>query len=65
MPSLLQPFIGILADRTSKRWFVVLAPAVAGISVSSIGLAPNVFVVLLLLFTAGFRLAAFHISPSP
>ncbi|MEZ4523481.1 MAG: MFS transporter [Thermomicrobiales bacterium] len=60
MPSLLQPFIGILADRTSKRWFVVLAPAVAGISVSSIGLAPNVFVVLLLLFTAGLASAAFH-----
>ncbi|CAN5505572.1 MFS transporter [soil metagenome] len=60
MPSLLQPFIGILADRTSKRWFVVLAPAVAGISVSSIGLASNVFVVLLLLFTAGLASAAFH-----
>ena len=59
-PSLLQPFIGVLADRTSKRWFVVLAPAVAGISVSSIGLAPNVFVVLLLLFTAGLASAAFH-----
>ncbi len=60
LPSLLQPFIGVLADRTSKRWFVVLAPAVAGISVSSIGLAPNVFVVLLLLFTAGLASAAFH-----
>ncbi len=60
MPSLLQPFIGVLADRTSKRWFVVLAPAIAGISVSSIGLAPNVFVVLLLLFTAGLASAAFH-----
>lgn len=60
MPSLLQPFIGVLADRTSKRWFVVLAPAVAGISVSAIGLAPNVFVVLLLLFTAGLASAAFH-----
>jgi FSR family fosmidomycin resistance protein-like MFS transporter len=59
-PSLLQPFIGVLADRTSKRWFVVLAPAVAGISTSSIGLAPNVFVVLLLLFTAGLASAAFH-----
>lgn len=60
MPSLLQPFIGVVADRTSKRWFVVLAPAVAGISVSSIGLAPNVAIVLLLLFIAGLASAAFH-----
>jgi FSR family fosmidomycin resistance protein-like MFS transporter len=59
-PSLLQPFIGVLADRTSKRWFVVLAPAVAGISTSLIGPAPNVYVVLALLFTAGLASAAFH-----
>jgi FSR family fosmidomycin resistance protein-like MFS transporter len=59
-PSLLQPFIGVLADRTSKRWFVVLAPGVAGISTSAIGLAPNVYVILLLLFTAGLASAAFH-----
>ncbi len=60
LPSLLQPFIGVFADRTSKRWFVVLAPAVAGISVSSIGLAPNIATVLLLLFIAGLASAAFH-----
>lgn len=60
MPSVLQPFIGVLADRTSKRWFVVLAPAVAGISVSSIGLAPNIGLVLLLLLVSGLASAAFH-----
>ncbi len=60
LPGLLQPFIGVLADRTSKRWFVVLAPAVAGISVSSIGLAPNIATVLMLLFIAGLASAAFH-----
>ncbi len=59
-PSLLQPFFGVLADRTSKRWFVVLAPAVAGITISSIGIAPNFAIVLLLLFTAGLASAAFH-----
>lgn len=60
MPSLIQPFVGVWADRTSKRWFVVLAPAVAGISVSSIGLAPNVATVLMLLIIAGLASAAFH-----
>lgn len=60
LPSLLQPFIGVYADRTSKRWFVVLAPAVAGISVSSIGIAPNIGIVLMLLFIAGLASASFH-----
>jgi FSR family fosmidomycin resistance protein-like MFS transporter len=60
MPSVLQPFIGVIADRTSKRWFVVFAPAVAAISISSIGLAPHFALVLLLLFTAGLASASFH-----
>lgn len=60
LPSIFQPFIGVLADRTSKRWFVVLAPGVAGISTSSIGLAPNIGVVLILLLVSGFASAAFH-----
>jgi len=60
MPSVLQPFFGVLADRTSKRWFVVFAPAVAAISISSIGLAPHFALVLLLLFTAGLASASFH-----
>lgn len=60
MPSVLQPFIGVLADRTSKRWFVVLAPAVAGISTSSIGLAPHIGIVLTMLLVSGLASAAFH-----
>jgi FSR family fosmidomycin resistance protein-like MFS transporter len=60
LPSVLQPFIGVLADRTSKRWFVVFAPAAAAISISSIGLAPHFAIVLLLLFTAGLASASFH-----
>ncbi len=60
MPSVLQPFIGVIADRTSKRWFVVFAPAVAAMTISSIGLAPHFAIVLLLLFTAGLASASFH-----
>jgi MFS transporter, FSR family, fosmidomycin resistance protein len=60
MPSVLQPFIGVLADRTSKRWFVVLAPGVAGISTSSIGLAPHIGIVLIMLLVSGLASAAFH-----
>ncbi|HEX5164874.1 MAG TPA: MFS transporter [Thermomicrobiales bacterium] len=60
MPSILQPFIGLLADRTSRRWFVVISPATAAISLSSLGLAPNIAVVLLLLLVSGLSSATFH-----
>ena len=60
MPSVLQPFIGVIADRRGKKWFVVLAPAVAAMSISSIGLAPHFALVLLLLFAAGLASASFH-----
>lgn len=60
MPSILQPFIGIVADRTSRRWFVVLSPALAAVSLSSLGLAPNLAVVLLLLLVSGLASAMFH-----
>lgn len=60
MPSVLQPFIGVVADRTGRRWFVVFAPAVAAMSISCIGLAPHFALVLLLLFAAGLASASFH-----
>lgn len=60
MPSILQPFIGYLADRTSRRWFVILAPATAAVSLSLVGLAPHFAVVVLLLLCSGISSAAFH-----
>jgi FSR family fosmidomycin resistance protein-like MFS transporter len=60
LPSIFQPFIGYLADRTSRRWFVVISPATAAISLSSLGLAPNLAVVLLLLLVSGLSSATFH-----
>jgi FSR family fosmidomycin resistance protein-like MFS transporter len=60
LPSVFQPFIGYLADRTSRRWFVVLAPTMAAVSLSSVGLAPNMAVVLLLLLVSGLASAMFH-----
>ncbi|MFW6074483.1 MAG: MFS transporter [Chloroflexota bacterium] len=63
VPSVFQPFIGAWADRTSKRWFVVLTPGIAAISVSMVGLAPHVALILLLLIASGLASAAFH-APS-
>lgn len=60
LPSVVQPLIGAWADRTSKRWFVILSPGVAALSISAVGLAPNVALILLLLFVSGLAAAAFH-----
>jgi FSR family fosmidomycin resistance protein-like MFS transporter len=60
LPSVFQPVIGYMADRTSRRWFVVLSPGIAAVSLSSLGLAPNLAVVLLLLLVSGLASATFH-----
>jgi FSR family fosmidomycin resistance protein-like MFS transporter len=59
-PSLLQPFIGHLADRLSLRWFVIVAPAVAGVVMSLLGVAPSYGVLALLLTVAGLNSATLH-----
>ena len=60
LPSLTQPFIGHLADRVGLRWAVILAPAVAGVTMSMLGIAPTYGVLVLLLLIAGTMSAALH-----
>ena len=64
LPSLMNPFIGYLADRANLRWFIILAPAVTGTLMSSIGLAPNYLSLVFLLLAAGVSVACFH-APAP
>ena len=64
LPSLANPFLGLLADRISVRFFVILAPLTTAIFMSFIGLAPTYGVLLLLLLGAGVSQAAFHV-PAP
>lgn len=64
LPALINPFIGMLADRASLRYFVILAPAMTAIPMSLIGVAPTYGVLLLLLFLAGISVAMFHV-PAP
>jgi FSR family fosmidomycin resistance protein-like MFS transporter len=59
-PSLLQPFIGHLADRVSLRYLVILAPAVAAVTMSLLGVAPSYAALALLLTVAGINSAALH-----
>lgn len=60
LPGLLQWAIGHLADRTTLRWVVVMAPAVTSILMASLGWAPTYAVLAVMLFFAGISVAAFH-----
>jgi len=59
-PSLLQPFIGHLADRISLRYLVILAPAVTAAMMSLLGIAPTYAVLAVLLVLAGVSSAGIH-----
>ncbi|MGD2206187.1 MAG: MFS transporter, partial [Anaerolineae bacterium] len=59
-PSLLQPFIGHVADRVSLRYMVILAPAVTATAMSLLGVAPAYAVLALLLMVAGLSSATLH-----
>jgi FSR family fosmidomycin resistance protein-like MFS transporter len=58
--SLAQPALGHLADRGGQRWLVLLGPIAMALFLSSIGLAPNLGVLLVLLVLGGLGSAAFH-----
>ena len=64
IPALLNPFIGVLADRMSLRILVILAPACTAVPMSLVGVAPSYAVLVLLLLLAGISVAMFHV-PSP
>ena len=64
LPALLNPIIGVWADRISVRWFIILAPSLTAVPMSLIGIAPNYAMLLVLLFTAGISVSLFHV-PSP
>jgi FSR family fosmidomycin resistance protein-like MFS transporter len=64
LPNLLNPFIGILAERVKVRYFVIFAPAVTTVAMSLIGIAPAYTVVAVLLFVCGLSSALFHV-PAP
>ncbi|MGM0380875.1 MAG: MFS transporter [bacterium] len=61
LPSLLNPLIGSLAERTSLKWFVILSPSVTAVSMCLLGVAPAYWVLVLLLAVVGLSSAAFHV----
>lgn len=64
IPWFLNPFIGLLAERTAARYFIILTPAITAIAMSLLGVAPSYAVICILLFTMGISSAVFHV-PAP
>lgn len=60
LPATIQPIIGRAADRRNLRPLVIVAPMVAGVTMSLLGLAPSYAVLALLLAVAGLNTAGLH-----
>jgi len=64
IPALFNPLLGLMAEKSDVKYFVILTPAITAISMSLLGVASSYAVLILLLFIAGISSALFHI-PSP
>jgi FSR family fosmidomycin resistance protein-like MFS transporter len=64
IPSLFNPFIGIIAERPVMRYMVIFSPALTALFMSMIGVAPGYIFLAVLLFFSGISSTLWHI-PTP
>lgn len=64
LPSLINPWLGALADKFRLHYFVIISPAVTAISMSLLGVAPSYGTLIVLLTIMGFSSACYHV-PTP
>ncbi len=64
LPTLLNPLVGVLAERTKARYFVIFTPAVTAIAMSLVPVAPNKLTLVILVLISGVSSSFFHV-PSP
>ncbi len=64
IPALLNPLVGLAADKIQVRYLLIVAPSVTAVSMSLLGLAPSVTVLVILLFMMGIGASMFHV-PAP
>jgi len=64
VPSLFNPFIGLLADKICVKYMVIFTPAITAIMMSLIGISPSYTILFVLLFVSGISSTLFHV-PSP
>ncbi len=64
IPSLMNPLLGLIADRVSVRYLIIIAPAITSIAMSLLGIAPHYIIAAILIFVAGIGSMLFHV-PAP
>ncbi len=64
IPSLLNPLIGLAADKLPIRYMLIIAPSITAVSMSLLGVAPSYTVLVILLFVMGIGASMFHV-PAP
>lgn len=64
LPFLLNPFLGLLADKMHMRYLIIFTPLITAIAASLMGAAPNFTLLAILVFVMGISAALFHV-PSP
>lgn len=64
IPSLLNPTVGIMVDKVKMRYLVISTPAITGVAMSLIGIAPGYIFLSLLLLVSGISSTLFHV-PTP
>ncbi|MCP4405511.1 MAG: MFS transporter [bacterium] len=62
LPSLLNPLIGILADKLRLHYFIIFTPMLAGLVMSVLGAAPSYPLLLGLTLTGGLVSACYHVT---
>ncbi len=64
VPLLLNPLLGILADKMHMRYLVIFCPLLTAITASLMGAAPNITLLAILIILTGISVALIHV-PSP
>jgi FSR family fosmidomycin resistance protein-like MFS transporter len=64
LPSLFNPIIGILADKLSVRYFLIISPSITAVTMSLLGAAPGYTGLVILCFIMGVSATLFHV-PGP
>ena len=64
IPSLFNPFIGIIAERPAMRYMVIFSPSLTAVTMSLIGVAPGYIFLAVILFFSGISSTLWHI-PTP
>lgn len=64
LPALFNPLLGLVAEKTGIKYFVILTPAITAICMGLIGVVNTLPMLFILLFVSGISAALFHV-PAP